>query len=143
MRISDWSSDVCSSDLAVEHKTALRLHRPSRQNRHVRGDAGIDLQLRQEPVQRDALNLCANAYAHRAPLVMDAHGDDGALEPGIVDTGHRQQQLAGEISRVGHSPTIEPPSGSAKAARSRRVQSAKQFVDGAQTDKSGSGEEWV
>src|SRR3546814_11787630 len=85
MRISDWSSDVCSSDLAVEHKTALRLHRPSRQNRHVRGDAGIDLQLRQEPVQRDALNLCANAYAHRAPLVMDAHGDDGALEPGIVD----------------------------------------------------------
>src|SRR3546814_1490538 len=103
MRISDWSSDVCSSDLAVEHKTALRLHRPSRQNRHVRGDAGIDLQLRQEPVQRDALNLCANAYAHRAPLVMDAHGDDGALEPGIVDTGHRKQPLAGEIGGVGHS----------------------------------------
>src|SRR3546814_1950132 len=130
MRISDWSSDVCSSDLAVEHKTALRLHRPSRQNRHVRGDAGIDLQLRQEPVQRDALNLCTNAYAHRAPLVMDAHGDDGALEPGIADTGHRKQQLAGEIGRVRHSPTIGPHRGRAKAAGPEPVESAKRFVDG-------------
>src|SRR3546814_19573923 len=108
MRISDWSSDVCSSDLAVEHKTALRLHRPSRQNRHVRGDAGIDLQLRQEPVQRDALNLCAKAYAHRHPLDLDATGDDGALEPGIVDTGPGKPQVRAKRNSVGARPTIEP-----------------------------------
>src|SRR3546814_11960997 len=30
MRISDWSSDVCSSDLLVLHQQHLRLHRSAR-----------------------------------------------------------------------------------------------------------------
>src|SRR3546814_7535801 len=30
MRISDWSSDVCSSDLPVRYKDALALYEPAR-----------------------------------------------------------------------------------------------------------------
>src|SRR3546814_4860318 len=39
MRISDWSSDVCSSDLRQEPGLGLLLHTPDQYARDVRGEA--------------------------------------------------------------------------------------------------------
>src|SRR3546814_6986717 len=78
MRISDWSSDVCSSDLAVDdegdepgadgehlpgvadiaddpgHRLAVAQHRPRVEHRHGRGRRGCGLRRRRhEQQQRD------------------------------------------------------------------------------------------
>src|SRR3546814_8941968 len=60
MRISDWSSDVCSSDLAV-------LHRGRRDEVLARRDAAAILW-----EQRDATAFDPGELARRAPLVATA-----------------------------------------------------------------------
>jgi len=63
-------------------------------NRTVRRFSGIDLQLLQEAAKANARALVPNPDADRAILVMDAHGDDRALETRVGHARHRQQQLA-------------------------------------------------
>src|SRR3546814_12048927 len=59
MRISDWSSDVCSSDLDGKHILWLQLQElPSR----VRGDAAGDITVPDDGIWTDSLT---NRYADR------------------------------------------------------------------------------
>src|SRR3546814_948253 len=73
MRISDWSSDVCSSDLLADavHEAAARLAAPA--VLHGREIGGRDLQAgghvfqRQAPRRADRAQLLAE-WRHRGPL---------------------------------------------------------------------------
>src|SRR3546814_4521067 len=79
VRISDWSSDVCSSDLAVVRLQDRRLraqHDPTR--RHVTSDAGIH---GDEAVGADGREVCRGRIdTHEAALA------DHAM-PGDADVG--------------------------------------------------------
>ena len=57
MRISDWSSDVCSSDLAVSRGIALRTEH------HLKGTAN----LQKDRLLRAFLNVVLNAVEHTPP----------------------------------------------------------------------------
>src|SRR3546814_10890598 len=65
MRISDWSSDVCSSDLAHGHGFHHdRHHRHSHSHHHDVGNHGHHLRV-------------GNAMAMMSPLISDAAGQIG------------------------------------------------------------------
>jgi hypothetical protein len=87
----------------MKHEAATWLDRPSMEHRPVRGRAGIESKLLEQAAHPDARALVPNADADRAIFVMDAHGDDRMLEARVADTGHRQQQLAGEETRTFHA----------------------------------------
>ena len=79
--------------------------------------------------------LIIDADPHRSILVVDAQGDDRALEPRVGHSRHRQQQLAGQEGRlVGHAfdnatrqrggQVLKPPYGGPK---SRFIRYAKEL----------------
>src|SRR3546814_5002634 len=81
MRISDWSSDVCSSDLLAQQQQALTgLSEVTRLNR-VRVAAGLDSRLdiigadiRLLQAQQDEANLQAQAAIHAIQLLVAIGG---------------------------------------------------------------------
>src|SRR3546814_14230625 len=73
MRISDWSSDVCSSDLLPE-----------------------------QIVEPQPLDPRAKPDPDRAFGIVRAHRDHRTFESRIADSGHREQELAGKICARTH-----------------------------------------
>ncbi len=73
----------------------------------VRRLSGIDFELLQKRAEAHPGSLLADAYADRSILVMDAQSDDGAFETRIRHSGHRQQQLARQETRLVHTSSIE------------------------------------
>src|SRR3546814_4549477 len=78
MRISDWSSDVCSSDLVGQprsraggHAYARRLRppqQPARQHRQRDADERLSLRLAQALAQRAPVDARVDQHRHRAGL---------------------------------------------------------------------------
>ena len=66
--------------------------------------AWIDLELAQQIVQAQARHGCADADSDRAFRVMCAHRDHRMIEARIADSGHGEEELAGEKGRGLHSP---------------------------------------
>ena len=56
----------------------------------------FDVELTQEASEADPGSLVANANANRPVFVVNAYGDDGALEPRVRHSRHREEELAGE-----------------------------------------------
>src|SRR3546814_13504802 len=99
MRISDWSSDVCSSDLALHHlcgdrvdghfQMAARQLAPRRTGRAVRigdGDDRPGIEPQENPARQDRrrLEICAVAYRKsvgegKSVSVRVDHGGRGLL----------------------------------------------------------------
>src|SRR3546814_15236602 len=83
MRISDWSSDVCSSDLFERLDAAQREHEGARGVRPVGPERAIDREARAR------MNLArggeANFFLEAAPDECVAHEDE-ALAQGHADT---------------------------------------------------------
>src|SRR3546814_1298273 len=85
MRISDWSSDVCSSDLALLHR-----------HRHLRGCQG------RKGGRQDAL--------HRPRAALDGGGLRGAREDGLprgLGPGRRPARRAGEDRSEEHTSELQ------------------------------------
>jgi hypothetical protein len=55
-----------------------------------------------------------DADANSAILVMHAHRDHRAFEPGVADPGHGEQQLSGQEARYFHLPKMPPGSSGGK-----------------------------
>src|SRR3546814_4251594 len=85
MRISDWSSDVCSSDLlaaAVAETVAERLTEDEAGNVAVIRGAMLDHLAAQQPgSELHSLRLALASLAADADVVLDLHCDDQALMP--------------------------------------------------------------
>src|SRR3546814_19086341 len=98
MRISDWSSDVCSSDLvrtrnhpavadlhrllpapvaAVEHEAARRLDRTAEEDRLVEWFVMFDLELVEHGADGHPVDRIVDTDPHRAILVMADHREIG------------------------------------------------------------------
>jgi hypothetical protein len=73
------------------------------QDRRVGGLARIETQLLQQSANADPGALMANADAHRAIFVVDAHGNYGMLKARVTNAGHCQQQLPGQETRTLHA----------------------------------------
>src|SRR3546814_2983579 len=90
MRISDWSSDVCSSDLLAAsnlHGTVLGDHRPAR----CRPAGGLEVDHAKGDVAQRPSELVETAL--RLPLgrpTLDRSGLDGAAHVPDARRGHRQ-----------------------------------------------------
>ena len=87
---------------AVQHKAAPRFHRPAGQHRHVGCHPRCDVQLRQQAVQGKIGHRLVDHQTQRPGVIMQAHGNHGAVKPVIANAGHRQQQLARKIRRRFH-----------------------------------------
>src|SRR3546814_6673419 len=64
MRISDWSSDVCSSDLLQEHRTkgtGPRYRRPCRRIRYHIDD--LDARSEERRVGRECVSTCRSRWS--------------------------------------------------------------------------------
>src|SRR3546814_9562067 len=70
MRISDWSSDVCSSDLGQAGERALRADR-DRQSRHHRAQETRRRDADDEPGEQEAEDDATDADAHQDEHIMD------------------------------------------------------------------------
>src|SRR3546814_5984801 len=94
MRISDWSSDVCSSDLvaAVEHEAARRLDRTAEEDRLVEWFVMFDLELVEHGADGHPVDRIVDTDPHRAILVMADHRDHRMLETRIADTRQRDRK---------------------------------------------------
>src|SRR3546814_2676423 len=114
MRISDWSSDVCSSDLDTP-VSALAANLPSR---HTASD-----RLQEMPVQLSRELL---ARFGREPTTLLALAGLGAQEPQAVDTtdGLRLTARSGEIVHLrpsGNAPELRCYSEAATRERARKM----------------------
>src|SRR3546814_8331811 len=108
MRISDWSSDVCSSDL-MQHEAAPRFDRTAAQDGSIRNVAGLDVEALQQIVQADAVDLVADGDSQRSVLVMDAHGDDGMIEPHVLHSRQGEDRKSTRLNSS-HSCASRMPS---------------------------------
>src|SRR3546814_5489288 len=97
MRISDWSSDVCSSDLAYEQPeifmTDRLAHQESRQQPHDEAADEVDRQdapriARPERVQRPLADEMARPGAERAA----DHDEEECEHPMRVSAGRRSDR---------------------------------------------------
>jgi hypothetical protein len=70
--------------------------------------ARFDIQLLQKRAEAHTRPLLADADAHGPILVVNAHGDDCALEARVGHSGHGQKQLARQETRLVHSIDFEP-----------------------------------
>jgi hypothetical protein len=84
----------------VKHEPASRLDRAAVVDRAVGRLARVDVELAQEAAQADPGALVADADPDRAIFVMDAHRDHRPLEARVGHSRHRQQQLAGQETRL-------------------------------------------
>src|SRR3546814_15732344 len=113
MRISDWSSDVCSSDLDEQHRDRQEIAEKLREARHLRylieqrvrgGEAGAgDRPGVQQIVGRSASAACRDAEAGEAAGKNIDQGADVAEEegerPGIEHLLDRTAQHIREVSK--------------------------------------------
>ncbi len=71
----------------------------------VRRLAGVQVELLEKRPETQPGALVADADADGTVLVVNAKGNDGALESRVGHAGHRQQQLAGKERRAVHGRT--------------------------------------
>src|SRR3546814_5835325 len=86
MRISDWSSDVCSSDLAVRH--LAREHRPAQRQGARPAGYRRRRQARQEPRRhraREPAQPCTRAAQGELPRQRPARGRVARWRSGAAD----------------------------------------------------------
>src|SRR3546814_6891178 len=100
MRISDWSSDVCSSDLAciARHGSAVLAEQ------HKRGsDNGLFAVLRGCTRAQIAADCYVGnvAHAHRHALAVGDDGITNLIDPGDAGVDAREERLATAIDVVG------------------------------------------
>src|SRR3546814_3145368 len=84
MRISDWSSDVCSSDLIAEHRLARESRHDVADDAEGRQDHDVDLGVPEEPEQVLEQNRVAAAgriEERSAEIAVGEQHGDGAAEP--------------------------------------------------------------
>src|SRR3546814_4218815 len=103
MRISDWSSDVCSSDLALGGNEALKLQLP------------FDRSAIAVPFERRLNSACRARRIGERPRIDDIAragrpaGDGGAVEAGHLHRGHgsgaRRKGERGEAEQGGGTMT--------------------------------------
>src|SRR3546814_6288480 len=95
MRISDWSSDVCSSDLAVDHGVFVDRLGGADERRHVKPVEAPVRELRQEvsEVARAVPVLAAPGVVGRE-LALGDEVDGGLLfTVGVVEIGKHTSEL--------------------------------------------------
>src|SRR3546814_8469640 len=93
MRISDWSSDVCSSDLHARHVVKPRIDaRWSRsyQDQPLAGDGVVADMKRSRCVARHVLTAVASFAVLCNGSVGSAQSLGGAIDPGVIDQLQRQ-----------------------------------------------------
>src|SRR3546814_73815 len=99
MRISDWSSDVCSSDLRVEHRFGVRLELVQRVHLGAGGLFGLDDLEREEAHRLGALSHHADeAVVHEVDLVHTALSATAVVG---VDEGRTDLLRGAELRGVG------------------------------------------
>src|SRR3546814_2006546 len=94
MRISDWSSDVCSSDLVEgrrHHVVADRQDREDRLDRARRAQQVADRRLGRR--HRHLLHRVAEQSAHRAHLDLVAERRRGAVRVDVVRSEEHTSEL--------------------------------------------------
>ena len=69
---------------------------------------GFDIELLEESAKPHPRPLLADADSNGSILIMHAQGDHGAFETRIGHSGHRQQQLARQETRLVHYNGNEP-----------------------------------
>src|SRR3546814_4884300 len=102
MRISDWSSDVCSSDLAADLRSAA--------DRLPAGSAAADLPARL------AAGMGADRRHHSADL--PAAGDGARLRPGLVRHPRRGVLADGLAVATGGAVRLFPERSGSRLGRS-------------------------
>ncbi len=90
---------------SVENEAPSRLHRATELDAHV-GDlvrdavdvaVAQDVELRDEIAETDHRRHLVNNDTHGAALGMDAHVDQGPVEPRVAHAGHGDQNLTVEV----------------------------------------------
>src|SRR3546814_5991663 len=94
MRISDWSSDVCSSDLAV---TLQRLFQVAAQRRAVLGLLFEDGLLAQQ-VAVLALDIVAKGLVHRLGLQLQVGGPAQQAEQALAQVDQAQDRKSKRLN---------------------------------------------
>jgi hypothetical protein len=84
----------------MQHKTPPRLDRAAIMYRTIGCNAGLDPDVGQQLAKAKALAQVTNTDTKRAVRVMNAHGDNGAVEARIAHAGHRQHHATGKILRL-------------------------------------------
>src|SRR3546814_19659508 len=106
MRISDWSSDVCSSDLAGR-ASAYPLHLPSSARQSFAVLARI---MHSSPPNRNQTPGCVSGRSDRD---IDAHGDDEQGERTL------EQHLVGGKLPAAQKPQCYPPAPTGRSEERR------------------------
>ena len=78
----------------MENEPSSGLDRAAVMDCTVRRFTRLDVQLAKQAAEGNPGSLVPNADADRPILVVNAKGDDGALESRIGHSGHREKQLA-------------------------------------------------
>src|SRR3546814_7154443 len=119
MRISDWSSDVCSSDLALARFVAGALHEIAYARVAREVQRGVVLRLaatnaqvarqpeRAHPVHQaevDRLGSAALVGGHVLELEAEHFRGGGTVD---VGTRRERRQQAGVLGQVSHDPTLD------------------------------------
>src|SRR3546814_8865617 len=97
MRISDWSSDVCSSDLADGGAAAVEKARRVVDRRREIGD--VVLVGQHLPVHRHLLTAVVGPLAHRDGDAAAAGGGDGGDHRGLAEGAGKAAHLQVELLR--------------------------------------------
>src|SRR3546814_19134935 len=107
MRISDWSSDVCSSDLALAAQAAQRAQRLREQGQRLHRDARSLLPRR----QREALDAIEANIALLGSRLRPLHRESGGLDldplSDLTSAGVTSRRLYSSPSRT--TPAAAPP----------------------------------
>src|SRR3546814_13135043 len=117
MRISDWSSDVCSSDLLLEIGRVTRLLRDAPAPVRVfEGDRSAFRRAYRQPIDRVRLleklrKQPVAAGDGRRPLVAQVDGDDRADHAHGGDNGERADALPAAVSGLPWSLPVSPAGG--------------------------------
>src|SRR3546814_17747594 len=93
MRISDWSSDVCSSDLLADQRSG----KPDHDEMRAKHEEGIGLYPQEEPGQS------GTSYA---PCQSPEEQSSGKAQRQI-NTGHDMRMSGGEAAVDGRKPTLD------------------------------------
>src|SRR3546814_15043385 len=92
MRISDWSSDVCSSDLALVMAGLVFVgeRKIEKAGQQVAADAAIEVRGRDHPlVSRGGVKLAHGLDPFRWQVAGAVAIDDGSVSRGFTDVQHR------------------------------------------------------
>jgi hypothetical protein len=92
----------------MEHEAPSRLDRSTMVDRAIGRFARIDVELLKQGAETHSGALMADSDADGAILVVDANGDHGSLEARVGHSGHCQQQLARQETRLVHEFRNEP-----------------------------------